>query len=40
MMDDAADGAQQGMRMQMERTPRIHLWMTLQMEAQHASTDG
>ncbi|XP_078321773.1 uncharacterized protein LOC111111918 isoform X4 [Crassostrea virginica] len=30
----------QGMRMQMEHTPRIHQWMTLQMGAQHGSTDG
>ena len=39
VMDDAACGAHQGMRMQKERTPRIHRWMALQIGAQHGSTD-
>ena len=40
VMDDAAYGAHPGMMVQMEHTPRIHRWMTLQMGAQPVSTDG
>ena len=38
VMDDAAYGAHQGMMVQMEHTPRIHRWMTLQMGEQPGST--
>ena len=34
LVDDVADGANQGMRMQMDHTPRIHQWTTQMMGAQ------
>ena len=40
VMNDAAYGAHPGMMVQMQHTPRIHRWMTLQMGAQPGSTDG